>query len=308
MASFKASTINFLLRNRHILNGKFGKETYDMNTSIQGFRDLCEKGATRYARVPEGITVKSDLIHGIKSEWLLAKDADPKKLILYVHGGGYVAGSCNDHRGFVAKLAQRFGYNHLQYEYRLAPEHPFPAAVDDSLIIYRYLTEEKLYEPKNIVIMGESAGGGLVLSLLLALKQYGLPMPAAAVSISPWTDLTCSGESYKTKNKKSLAPTNSWFVFSNHYVGKSDSKNPLISPLFGNPEGLPPIYINSGTDDELYDDGRSFYLKAKEKGVDIQFKSGEGMVHCYPLFSPLFKEAREAMDEICVFIQSHIGK
>jgi len=294
------------LRNRHILNGKFGKETYDMNTSIQGFRDLCEKGATRYAKIPEGVIVKAEIIKGINSEWIMPDGADPEKLILYVHGGGYVSGSCNDHRAFVAKLAQRFGINHLQYEYRLAPEHPFPAAVDDSVIVYRYLTEEKGYEPKNIVIVGESAGGGLALALLLALKEKGYNFPAGAVSISPWTDLTCSGESYHTKNKRSLAPMNSWNVFGKHYIGSSDPKNPLISPLFGNPEGLPPIYINSGTDDELFDDGRSFYLKAKEKGVDIRFKAGEGMVHCYPLFSPIFKEAREAMDEIIDFIQERL--
>ncbi len=279
-----------------------------MNTSIQGFRDLCEKGATRYARVPKGISLKTDTIRGIKSEWILPIEADPAKLILYIHGGGYVSGSCNDHRGFVAKLAHSIGFNHLLYEYRLAPEYPFPAAVDDSMTVYRYLTEEKGYKPENIILMGESAGGGLVLSLLLALKQEGISMPAAAVSISPWTDLTCSGESYRTRNRRSLAPTNSWFVFSKHYVGSSDPMNPLISPLFGNHEGLPPIYINSGTDDELFDDGKSFYLKAREKGVNIQFKAGEGMVHCYPLFSPVFREAKEAMDEINEYINKHLGK
>ncbi|HLN52781.1 MAG TPA: alpha/beta hydrolase [Lentimicrobium sp.] len=308
MPSFKARSINLLLRNRHILNGKFRKETYDMNTSIQGFRDLCEKGASRYAKIPDGISIKPDSIQGIKSEWIIPAGTDEQKLVMYVHGGGYVSGSCSDHRGFVSKLAKRSGYIHLVYEYRLAPEHPFPAAVDDSVMVYRHLIQEKGFEPENILLTGESAGGGLVLALLLALKDEKLLMPVAAVSVSPWADLTCSGESYKTKNKRSLAPTNSWLVFSKHYCGATDPMNPLVSPLFGNPEGLPPIFINSGTDDELFDDGKRFYLKAKEKGVDITFRAGEGMVHCYPLFSPVFKEAKEAMDEICDFIDKHLGR
>lgn len=308
MPSFKANLIYFLLRNRHILNGKFGKETYDMNTSIQGFRDLCEKGAARYASIPEGVTIKPETIHGMKCEWIIPQGADDSRVIMYVHGGGYVSGSCNDHRGFVSKFAKRCGYINLMYEYRLAPEHPFPAAIDDSVTMYRYLLEEKGYSPENIILTGESAGGGLTLALLLALKEHGLPMPAAAVAMSPWADLTCSGESYSTKNKRSLAPLNSWYVFRNHYAGKTDPSHPLISPLFGDPTGLPPIHINAGTDDELYDDGRRFYLKAKEKGVEISFTSGEGMVHCYPLFSPAFKEATEAMNEICHFISSNFTK
>lgn len=308
MATFKAKAINFLLRNRHLLNGKFGKETYDMNTSIQGFRDLCEKGATRYAKMPAGVLSKPDEIKGMHCEWLIPDGADNSKVIMYVHGGGYVSGSCNDHRGFVSKFAERCGFINLMYEYRLAPEHPFPAAVDDSVTIYRYLLEEKKYQPNEIILTGESAGGGLVLSLLLALKEQNLPMPAAAVALSPWADLTCSGESYVTKNKRSLAPLNSWFVFSKHYSGSTDPKHPLISPIFGDPEGLPPILINAGTDDELFDDGRRFYLKAKEKGVKISFTAGEGMVHCYPLLSPVFREAKEAMDEICDFIVSNFNR
>jgi len=307
MPSFKATAINFLLRNRHILNGKFSKETYDMNTSIQGFRDLCEKGAKRYASIPEGITIREDQIRKMKAEWIIPEGANESKIILYIHGGGYVSGSCSDHRAFVSKFAKRCGYTNLVYEYRLAPEHPFPAAVDDSVSIYRYLLEDKKYNHSDIIFVGESAGGGLTLALLLAIKETDLPMPAAAVAISPWADLTCSGESYTTKNKRSLAPTNSWFVFSKHYYGETDPKNPLISPLFGDLTELPPIHINAGTDDELFDDGRRFYLKAKKAGVEASFTAGEGMVHCYPLFSPVFKEAKEAMDEICAFIDKHFN-
>jgi acetyl esterase/lipase len=155
-------------------------------------------------------------------------------------------------------------------------------------------------------LAGESAGGGLALALLLAIKKEQFPMPAVAVVISPWTDLTCSGASYRTKNRKSLAPLNSWTVFSAHYVGRNDPQNPLISPLFGDLSGLPPLLINAGEDDELFDDGRLFAEKAKEAGVEVTFRPGKNMVHCYPLMAPMFREATEAMDEIVRFIKKQL--
>lgn len=305
MTSFKSKTINFLLRNRHLLQGRKRKEVFDMNSSIQAFRDLCEKGATRYAKIPQGISVKPETIEGIRAEWLIPENSNPEKLILYVHGGGYVSGSCNDHRGFVSKFAARTGITNLVFEYRLAPEHPFPAAPDDSLKIYRWLLAEG-YKPENMVVAGESAGGGLCLVLLLAIKKAKLPMPAAAVAISPWTDLSCSGDSYRTKNKWSLAPLNSWTVFSAHYRAGESAENPLVSPLFGDLKGLPPLFINAGTDDELFDDGRAFAGKAQKAGVDVVFRAGSGQVHCYPLLAPMFPEATEAMNELVGFIRKHL--
>jgi len=137
-------------------------------------------------------------------------------------------------------------------------------------------------------------------------RVFNLPMPEAAVVLSPWTDLTCSGDSYRTKNKVSPAPLNSWTVFSRYYAGNHDPSDPLISPFFGDLKGLPPLLINSGVDDELFDDGEQFYLRAKEAGVDMQFRPGEGMIHCYPLLAPLFREAEEAMLEIADFVKSHL--
>ena len=306
MASFKSRIFNLMMRNRHFLQGKFKREVFTMHTSIAAFREQCEKGAAKYGNIPTGVEVVKDTIAGIKSEWLIPESSDRNKLILYVHGGGYVSGSCSDHRGFVSRLAKNTGFTNFVYEYRLAPEYPFPAALNDSVSIYKAILSNG-YIPKNLLIAGESAGGGLALALLLALKEKNIPMPAAAVAISPWTDLSCSGESYKTKNKVSVAPLNSWKVFSKHYVGENSPKNPLISPLFGNLEGLPPIFINSGTSDELFDDGKEFVAKASEAGVNATFRSGEGQVHCYPLLPPLFKEASEAMNEIGQFIKTHLN-
>lgn len=305
MTSFKAKMFNFMIRNRHLLEGKLKKEVYDSNTSIAGFRERCEKGAERYAKVPPDVTVNEQEIEGIKAEWLIPTEANPDKVIMYVHGGGYVSGSCSDHRTFVSKFAKNTGVRNLLFEYRLAPEHTFPAALEDSVKIYKWLLAEG-YSTENILIAGESAGGGLCLATLLALKEQNLPMPVAAVAISPWTDLTCSSDSYRTRNKYSAAPLESWTVFSKHYIGANKADNPLISPLFGDLAGLPPIFINSGESDELFEDGEKFYLKAKDAGVDIQFRAGKEMIHCYPLLAPMFPEATEAMNEIVAFIKSHL--
>lgn len=304
MQSIKSRMFNSLMRNRHLLQGKLKKERFDENTSIENFRMRCEKGAARYSKIPQDVEIKGETIKGIKAEWLIPAGSDPAKVILYVHGGGYVSGSCSDHRGFVSAFAKNCGIKNLVYEYRLAPEHPFPAALDDSVIMYQALLEMGI-RPEHIIIVGESAGGGLTLALLLALKGGSIPFPAAAVAISPWTDLTCSSNSYYTKNKLSAAPIDSWLVFSKHYIGNNLPDNPLISPLHGDLTGLPPIFINSGQDDELFDDGEKFYQKAKSAGVDITFRAGTGMLHCYPLLAPMFKEATEAMEEICEFIKKH---
>jgi acetyl esterase/lipase len=305
MTSLKSRIFNFVLRNGHLFRGKLKKERFTLNTSIIEFRQRCERGAQKHLSIPNEVTVKEQIINNIKSEWLIPEGADSGKLILYVHGGGYVSGSCNDHRRFVSRFAKLTGIINLIYEYRLAPEYPFPAALDDSLEIYQWLLLSG-FGPENIVIAGESAGGGLALSILLALKERNIPQLKAAVAISPWTDLTCSSDSYFTKNKVSPAPLNSWNVFSRHYAGDNQATNPLISPLFGNLKDLPSILINSGVEDELYEDGEKFYLKAKKTGVDITFRAGEGMVHCYPLLAPMFPEATEAMNQIVSFIRKHL--
>jgi hypothetical protein len=175
MTSFKSQIFNLMMRNSYLFRGKLKKETFDLNTSIEQFREDCEKGAARYAKIPDGVTVKEQIIEGIKTEWLIPAEANSEKLIMYVHGGGYVSGSCSDHRGFVSKFAKFTGITNLVFEYRLAPENPFPAALDDSVKVYHWLLDAG-YKPENIVIAGESAGGGLCLATLLALKENKIPV------------------------------------------------------------------------------------------------------------------------------------
>ncbi len=275
-----------------------------MDSSIQAFRDQCEKAAVKLSRIPEGVRVEPAAMGGITAEWLHPAASPGDKAVLYAHGGGYVSGSCAGHRRFVAAFANALGFSALTYEYRLAPEHPYPAAVEDSVAVYRAMLAH--YRPEDILVAGESAGGGLVLALLLALRGDGLPLPCAAVAISPWTDLTCSGPGYRTRNARSVAPRDSWTVFANHYAAGADRRDALMSPLFGDLAGLPPILINAGADDELFDDGEAFARRAREAGVDVTFRAGVGMIHCYPLLAPMFPEATQAMDEISRFSRSHL--
>lgn len=294
------------MRRRHWFKGKWKKpEMGNSVESVLAFRAECEKGAERFGKIPKGIEVRSEVINTIISEWLIPENAVPDKLLFYVHGGGYVSGSCNDHRSIVSKVAQATQLKTLLFEYGLAPENPHPAALNDTVTIYQEVLK-KGYDPKNIIMMGESAGGGLCLASLLAIRDRNIPLPKAAVVISPWTDLSCSGESYRTKNKVSLAPLNSWTVFSSFYTAGSNVTDPYISPLFGRLEGLPPLFINAGTADELFDDSRRFYEKAELADVDVTFSEGEEMIHCYPLLAPLFMEASIAMNEIVEFIQKQL--
>lgn len=307
MPSPQSRFFRFVLRHSHLLRFKLKRRAIvDWNTSIPRFRQECEKTAGLLGKLPAGIEVSPVTIDGLPAEWILPSAAGKDKVILYTHGGGYVSGSCQNHRTIVARVVKGSEVGALLFEYRLAPENPFPAAIEDSLAAYRWLLAQGV-SPSNIIIFGESAGGGLCLATMIALRDKGIPLPAAAVALSPWTDLKCTGESYRTKAKVSLAPAESWTVFSKYYVGDNDPCLPWISPLYGDLRGLPPILIHVGEDEELLDDSISFAEKAKDEGVDVTLRVGEGMVHCYPLLPPFIPEARQAMDEICAFIKTHIG-
>ena len=311
MPSSQSRLINFVLRNNHLLKFHLSKDAWDLNTSIPQFREECEKGARKSGKLPEGIEVSpvhiDGLPAGLSAEWIRPSTKRHEGVLFYAHGGGYVSGSCSDHRRFVAKFVDGSGVSALSYEYRLAPEHPYPAAIEDSLAAYGWLLSKGV-SPLQIVIVGESAGGGLCLAMLLALRDKGIPQPAAAVALSPWTDLKITGDSYRTKVKVCISPRGMNTVCSKYYVGDNDPCLPWISPLYGDLHGLPPICIYVGDDETMRDDSLRFAEKAQEAGVEITLNVAQGMVHCYPLFAPLFPEATQAMQEICAFIKTHTHK
>jgi acetyl esterase/lipase len=193
------------------------------------------------------------------------------------------------------------------FDYGLAPEHPFPEGLNDSVAAYRYLLAEGL-KPFNIIFMGDSGGGGLCLATLLALKDKGIPLPSAAVALSPWTDLANTGDSWQTNAEvDTLCWKEAQTIFSKYYAGDNAPKLPWISPLYGDIGGLPPILIYVGGDELLLSDSTRFAKKARAAGVDVTLRIGAGLFHCYPACAPLFPEAKQAMDEICAFIKTHAG-
>ncbi len=309
MPSLRARLFKFVLQNRHLLRFRLKKKTIDWNTyeAIVRFRQEVEAGAGKFGKLPAGIEVSPVTIDDIPAEWILSSQATKEKIILYFHGGGYVSGTCRAHRSIVAKFVKCSEIGALLFEYRLAPEHPYPAALDDSVTVYRWLLSQDV-SPSNIVFVGDSAGGGLCLATLLALRDQGIPLPAAAVPYSPVTDFKCTGESYRTKAKVCLSPEGMTPAIAKHYAGDKDPGLSYISPLYGDLHGLPPLLIYVGEDETLLNDSTRFAEKAKAAGIDVTLRVGEGMFHCYPAMAPLFPEATQAMDEICTFIKTHIGK
>src|SRR4029079_2032057 len=197
--SFQSQFLYFVMKHRHLFSFRLKPETWDENTSIAAFREFAEASNRKMQnKLPLGLQVSPLILCGMKAEWLVPAGADKEKVILYMIGRGYVSGSCNDHRTLVAKVAQTSGISVLMFDHRLAPEHPYPAALEDALTAYRWLLEQGT-APKNILIMGESAGGGLCLATLLAVRDQGLPLPTGGVALSPWTDLQLTGKSYRTK-------------------------------------------------------------------------------------------------------------
>lgn len=305
MRSLRSYLVLFLLKHRHWFRLQRKRETIDWNTSIPALREKTERSAARLGKVPAGIDVVTAPIPGLYAEWIRPSASTRERAMLYFHGGGYVMGSAQSYRGVVAKFVVGSGIDTLLFDYRLAPEHPFPAALDDSLTAYRWLLAQGL-APEQIVFAGDSAGAGLCLATLLAARDNGMALPAAAAVLSPWTDLKCTGSSYSRRDP--LAPEGSWLVYSTYYAGGHDLTDPLISPLYGELAGLPPLLIYVGEDESMLDDSVRFAEKARAAGVEVRLHVGPGMVHCYPALSPLFPEATAALDDICVFLASAVGR
>ncbi len=307
MPSLRSRLFVFALKHRHWLSFQRKRRTIvDWNTSIPQLREEVERGAGFFGKLPVDFKLLPITINGLSAEWILPPQTTKDKVLLYFHGGGLVIGSAKAHRGIVTKFVKGSGIGALVFDYGLAPEHPFPEGLNDSVAVYCYLLAEGV-KPSNIVFMGDSGGGNLCLATLLALRDKDMPLPAAAVVMSPWTDLKNSGESFETNaTVDTLTWKDAQIIFSKYYAGDNDPSLPWISPLYGDLRGLPPLLIYVGGDELMRDDSTRFAEKAKVAGVDVTLRVGEGMFHCYPACAPLFPEATRAMDEICAFIKTHI--
>ena len=306
MASLKSKLLIGLMRNSHLFRLKLKRPAFDSSPDgIKKFRRQTEKAAKRFGKLPSGISIVPEQVGEMYAEWVKVLKAPKDKTILYFHGGIYIIGSPQGHRPHVSKFVDGSKINAFVFDYRLAPEFPFPAAVEDSVAAYSYLLN-KGFKPANIVFVGDSAGGGLCLATLNALKQNNSELPSAAVVLSPWTDLKLSGGSYSYNAKKCLSPEGSAQDSSRLYAGEKNREDPLISPLYGNLEGLPPIHMSVGTNEILLDDTLAYAEKAKKAGVPVTLEIGEGMCHCYPVFGNMFKESKQTMNNICDFIRTQL--
>ncbi|MBD2769988.1 alpha/beta hydrolase [Hymenobacter sp. BT664] len=240
----------------------------------------------------------------LEAEWLRPRGAHPSRVLLYLHGGGYVLGSLNTHRSLVGRLAQRAGLNVLTINYRKAPDHPFPAALDDAKRAYRWLVRHG-HQPPDIVVAGDSAGGGLALALLLTLRDAGQAMPAAGVGLSPWTDLNLPITALRrvAREEGLLLEALQMRTWGPLYAHKTALTHPLLSPAQADLHGLPPLLIQISTAEVLYDDVVKFVDKARVAGVAVTLQPFEGLVHWWHLFWRIVPEARQALDQIADFLE-----
>lgn len=263
--------------------------------------------AEKVFALPTEMAAEAIQAGGRPAEWLRTPTSRTDAALLYLHGGGYVIGSARSHRHLAGAIAAGAGMACLFPDYRLAPEHPFPAAVDDAVSAYEWLLERGVEAPR-VVIAGDSAGGGLVVATLLALRQRGLVLPAAGVCISPWVDLTCSGASYETKAARDpIVKRQGVLQMAQHYLGGADAKTPLASPLFADLSGLPPLLIHVGSDEVLLDDATQLAERMRAAGGKVELEVWPDMIHVWHWFLPWLDEARAAVDGIGRFMRLHLG-
>jgi epsilon-lactone hydrolase len=275
------------------------------NSSIEEVRKGLEMLASFNPLAPD-VKVEKLTVAGMPAEWVSAPNATNDKVFLYLHGGAYIMGSCNTHRDLASKISRSSGCRVLVVEYRLAPENQYPAAVEDALSAYQWLLSSGV-APEQLVVGGDSAGGGLTLALLLSLKEAGEALPQAAVLLSPWTDMEGTGTSMETR-----AEVDPWLNPEQSrqapllYIGTLDRRHPHVSPIFGDLEGLPPLLVHVGNDEILLDDSVRLVDRAREAGVDVTFKIWEDMWHVFQQFK--MPEAAQAIDEIGQFVKQKLAQ
>jgi epsilon-lactone hydrolase len=256
--------------------------------------------------VPDDVVVTNVTAGGVPAHWLAAPGADAGRVLLFLHGGGYELGSVRSDGELAARLGRAGGMRVLFPEYRLAPEHPFPAAIDDVLAAWRWLLTDQLLNPRSIAVAGDSAGGGLSVALLVAIRDAGKELPAAAVLMSPTVDLTSSGASMTERADQDPISTPAMLrQFASDYLAGADPKTPLASPLFASLSGLPPLLVQVGTADLLLSDSQRLAEAAAEAGVDVILEIGDGLPHVYPIMLGT-PEAAEATLQIGRFLRARV--
>jgi len=245
--------------------------------------------------------------HGVSAEWSTADVADSGRVVVYFHGGAYVMGSIVSHRNLVGHIARRTGARVLSVDYRLAPEHPFPAAVEDAVAAYRYVLASGVPAAK-VAIAGDSAGGGLTAACLVALRDAAEAMPGAAACISPWLDLSQSFGSWQSKaDLDPMLEIEQIKTCADAYLNGADPKTPTASPVFADLTGLSPLLVQVGTAETLLDESVEFAKRAKAAGVDVTLDVAQDMIHVWHAFADLLPEGRDALDDLAAFLDAKLA-
>jgi len=251
---------------------------------------------------PDDLQSEKVTANGVSGEFISAPGADAARCIYYLHGGGYVIGSVNTHKVLAYDLSKASGARVLSMDYRLAPEHPFPAGLEDAVAGYQWLLESGV-KPEHVAIAGDSAGGGLTVATLLALRDRGIALPAAAVCFSPWVDLLGEGESMTSRAEVDpMVQKEALLWYTDLYMAGGDPKDPLASPLYADLSGLPPTLIQVGDAETLLDDSTRLEAKMKATGVSVELEVWDRMIHVWQLFAPILSEGREAVAKAGAFI------
>lgn len=272
----------------------------DADISLEQRRKGMEKVAFKAA---DDIQTENVTVAGHAAEWVRAPGSQAGRAILYLHGGGYVMGSLTTHRALAGEFSRAAQAAVLLVDYRLAPEDPFPAAVEDGVASLRWLLDRG-FAPSNLAIAGDSAGGGLTAATLVSARDQGVPMPRAAVCISPWSDLTCSNASYKTRAEADPMVTPGGIgSMANVYLQGKDAKHPYASPNFADLRSLPSLLIHVGRDEVLLDDSIKLHEKAKADGVDSTLEVWDDMIHVWHAFHPMLPEGKQAITRVGAFLR-----
>lgn len=253
--------------------------------------------------LPPTVMLRAQTWDGINCELVQHPQCDPDKLLLFLHGGGYISGSCITHRPLAAQLSLATGMAVLLVDYRLAPEHPFPAALEDVVKVFRALLASGKSAAK-MIITGDSAGGGLTVSALLRLRDQAIPLPNAAVLLSPWADLTVSGETIQTR--AAVDPLVQAWDLQNcaaQYIATSNLRDPIASPVFADLHGLPPILIQAGDHEVLLSDSLRLAENARAAGVAVVLQVWEEMWHVFHAWAPDLPEGQQAIEQIGAFLK-----
>lgn len=262
-------------------------------------------GALNPATPPRGVRFERFRIDSVPAAWLIPEGADEDRVLLYLHGGGYLLGSIDSHRHAVARFAAAAGMRALLIDYRLAPEHPFPAGLEDAVAAWRWLLDEGI-APGRAAIAGESAGGGLTMATLLSLRDEALPMPAAAAVLSPWVDLTLGGSTLRSNDRYDFVPLHVLDDYARLYAGRTERSDPRLSAVLADLSDLPPLLIQAGEAETLLDDSRRLHARARQAGTDAKLSVYTDMIHAFMLM-PNMPGHREAVAELGAHLREHTG-